>query len=588
MQHLITDNIDVWTGAYAAKSSAGRGSSNKLNLHGIKKLRELILELAVRGKLVPQNTDDEPASVLLERIATEKARLVAEGKIKKQKPLPSVGEDEKPFGLPTGWEWVRLGAVGQIVGGGTPKSAEPSFWADSEGGINWLTPADLYGLKEKYIATGRRNITPLGLSKSSAQLLPKGTILFSSRAPIGYVAIAEEEVCTNQGFKSCVPFETKLSGYIYQFLKRSAKYIDAAASGTTFKEVSGTIISLICVPLPPLSELQRIDAKIDELMALCDQLEQQQTNAIAAHATLVETLLTTLTNSTTAQETKENWNRIAEHFDTLFTTEHSIDQLKQTILQLAVMGKLVPQNPDDEPASVLLGRIADEKAQLVKEGKIKKQKPLPPINDDEKPFGLPSGWERCRFGDIFQELKYGTSQKSDYGIDGAPVLRIPNIVKGYVDSSDLKYSKLSEKDMELYRLREGDLLQIRSNGSSSIVGSAAIVDKEHEGFVYAGYLVRVRFNAALFTPSFLLLALQSKLLRVQIEGPLRTTSGVKNINSTEISNLIMPSVPFDEQHRIVAKVNELTTLCDQLKTRIQQTQQTNLHLADTVVERALA
>ncbi|HGB4038087.1 TPA: restriction endonuclease subunit S, partial [Salmonella enterica subsp. enterica serovar Java] len=150
--------------------------------------------------------------------------------------------------------------------------------------------------------------------------------------------------------------------------------------------------------IPPFAEQNRILSTVKKLMSLCDQLEQHSLNSLDAHQQLVETLLTTLTDSQNADELAENWARISEHFDTLFTTEASIDALKQTILQLAVMGKLVPQDPNDEPASELLKRIAQEKAQLVKDGKIKKQKPLPPISDKEKPFEVPEGWEWCKFG----------------------------------------------------------------------------------------------------------------------------------------------------------------------------------------------
>ena len=171
-------------------------------------------------------------------------------------------------------------------------------------------------------------------------------------------------------------------------------------AGGAQPNISREKIIATVVAVPSETEQHRIVTKVNELMAICDQLEQQQTDSITGHQTLVETLLATLTNSTTAEETTANWARIAEHFDTLFTTEYSIDQLKQTVLQLAVMGRLVPQNPADEPASVLLARIADEKTRLVAEKKIKKQKPLPPIGDNEKPFVLPVGWEWCRVGDL--------------------------------------------------------------------------------------------------------------------------------------------------------------------------------------------
>ena len=155
-----------------------------------------------------------------------------------------------------------------------------------------------------------------------------------------------------------------LSDYLYYFLKRSAKIIDSSASGTTFKEVSGAVVSQIKTPLPPLAEQKRIVSKVDELMALCDQLESQTEASIEAHQLLVKTLLETLTNAKDADELNDSWQRISEHFDVLFTTEDSIDQLKQTILQLAVMGKLVKQDPNDEPASILLDRIRAEREKL--------------------------------------------------------------------------------------------------------------------------------------------------------------------------------------------------------------------------------
>jgi type I restriction enzyme S subunit len=165
----------------------------------------------------------------------------------------------------------------------------------------------------------------------------------------------------------------------------------------------------IVMPVPPLTEQQRIAAKVDELMALCDQLEQQQAHSIEAHQTLVETLLDTLTHVESQQELSEACNRIANYFETLFTTEQSIDQLKQTILQLAVMGKLVPQDPNDEPASVLLERLAKKKERMVEEGKLRKEKALSAIKENEKPFQLPTGWAWSRLPEI-GELARGKSK----------------------------------------------------------------------------------------------------------------------------------------------------------------------------------
>lgn len=585
VEKLITDHIDIWSSALQTRSTAGRGSNGKIDLYGIKKLRELILELAVRGKLVPQDPNDEPASELLKRIAAEKAELVKQGKIKKQKPLPEISEDEKPYELPSGWEWVTLATIGEIVGGGTPTSNNPQYWSTE--GVKWLTPADLNGLKGKYISSGARDITTAGLTSSSAKLMPKGTVLFSSRAPIGYVAISNAELSTNQGFKSCIPYIKESAEYIYYFLLSAAKKIDEMASGTTFKEVSGAIVSKVLLPLPPLNEQLKIVEVADDLMSLCDQLEQQSLISLDAHQQLVETLLATLTDSQNAEELADNWARISQHFDTLFTTEASIDALKQTILQLAVMGKLVPQDPNDEPAFELLKRIEQEKTQLVKEGKIKKQKPLPPVSDEDKPFELPMGWEWIRFSEILTELKYGTSQKCDYLTNGYPVLRIPNVVGGEISLGDMKFGKLSEHEVKELSLEKDDLIFIRSNGSLGIVGQCTLLRQSLVDHAYAGYLIRARMFSDAVCAEYISLMMKTVFIRDQIEKPIRTTTGVKNINSSELSNLKLALPPLLMQKVIVEKIDVFLSFCESLKSRLQSAQQTQLHLADALTDAAL-
>lgn len=580
VEKLIVDHMETWTSALQTRSTAGRGSSGKIDLYGIKKLRELILELAVRGKLVPQDPNDEPASELLKRIAAEKAELVKQGKIKKQKPLPEISEEEKPFELPQGWEWVTLATVGEIVGGGTPKSDNPQFWAKN--GIKWITPADLYGLKGKYITSGARDISPAGLSNSSARLMPKGSVLFSSRAPIGYVAIADAELSTNQGFKSCVPYIKESAEYIYYFLLASAKKIDAEASGTTFKEVSGAIVSKILLPLPPLSEQLKIVSRANELMSLCDQLEQQSLTSLDAHQQLVETLLGTLTDSQNAEELAENWTRISEHFDTLFTTEASVDALKQTILQLAVMGKLVPQDPNDEPASELLKRIAQEKAQLVKEGKIKKQKSLPPISDEEKPFELPEGWEWSYLSDI-GILARGRSKhrpRNDptlYADGTIPLVQTGDVARsnGCINTYSALYNQLGLSQSKLWN--KGTLcITIAANiADSGILNFDACFPDSVVGFTpYENEIPVLYFH-------YFMMTIKSTLEKFA------PSTAQKNINIDILSKLFFPCPPLEEFHRIVDKVQNLLSVCDVLRAYIQSAQQTQLHLADALTDAAI-
>ena len=540
VEKLIVDHIDTWTTALQTRSTAGRGSSGKIDLYGIKKLRELILELAVRGKLVPQDPNDEPASELLKRIAAEKAELVKQGKIKKQKPLPEISEEEKPFELPMGWEWVTLATVGEIVGGGTPKSDNPQYWAKN--GIKWLTPADLYGLKGKYISSGARDISPTGLSNSSARLMPKGSVLFSSRAPIGYVAIADAELSTNQGFKSCVPYIKDSAEYIYYFLMASAKKIDAEASGTTFKEVSGAIVSKILFPLPPLSEQLKIVSRANELMSLCDQLEQHTLTSLDAHQQLVETLLTTLTDSQNADELAENWARISEHFDTLFTTEASIDALKQTILQLAVMGKLV------------------QSSDVVEYKKLK----------TFLSFGPRNGFSPV-------ESKNNTRIK---------VLKLGATSYGELNIQESKFVDIDiDNNSHLY-INEGDILIQRGN-SANFVGCNVLVKENHKNIIYPDLMMKIRTNEDLL-PEYASIWLSSPLARGFMWDRMTGTSGTMPKISKKVVEeipIIVPSIAT--QQKCIAFVNLAIKICSDLKIRLQTSQQTQLHLADALTDAAI-
>ena len=587
VEKLITDNIDIWSSALQTRSTAGRGSNGKIDLYGIKKLRELILELAVRGKLVPQDPNDEPASELLKHLAAEKAELVKQGKIKKQKPLPEISEDEKPFELPVGWEWVTLATIGEIVGGGTPTSDNPQYWSTE--GIKWLTPADLNGFKGKYISSGARDITAAGLASSSAKLMPKGTVLFSSRAPIGYVAISNAELSTNQGFKSCVPYIKESAEYIYYFLLSAAKKIDEMASGTTFKEVSGAIVSKVLLPLPPLNEQLKIVEVTDDLMVLCDQLEQQSLTGLNAHQQLVETLLATLNNSQNAEELAENWARISQHFDTLFTTEASIDALKQTILQLAVMGKLVPQDPNDEPASELLKHIEQEKAQLVKEGKIKKQKLLPPVSDEEKTFELPVGWVWCQFDHIAKNeanaLKAGpfgsALKKSMYVPAGYKIYGQEQVISGDENLGDYYVDREKYESLISCKVQPGDML-ISLVGT---IGKVLVLSNKCQEGIINPRLVKISLYKDVCR-SYIQVVLASKLIQDELfQESHGSTMHVLNLGL--LKKLIFPLPPISEQFRIIDKINVLDLLCEHLKSRLQSAQQTQLHLADALTDAAL-
>lgn len=247
---------------------------DRLESHFTEYLPKTILQVAVQGKLVPQNPLDEPASELLKQIQQKKAHLIKIGGLKKEKPLPPITEDECPYKLPKGWEWCRLRDIGHIVSGATPDSHNGNYYTEVGQGIPWLTPADMIKYTQNnYIQHGAKDITQAGYNSCSTKLIPADSIIFSSRAPIGHIAFSARELCTNQGFKSIVPYITAIAPWIYYTLKSKVDDIESRASGTTFKEVSGKFMEAEIIPLPPLTEQQRIVTKINKLMAFCDELK---------------------------------------------------------------------------------------------------------------------------------------------------------------------------------------------------------------------------------------------------------------------------------------------------------------------------
>ncbi|EOY5382012.1 restriction endonuclease subunit S [Cronobacter dublinensis] len=592
VEKLITDHIDTWSSALQTRSTAGRGSNGKIDLYGIKKLRELILELAVRGKLVPQDPNDEPASELLKRIAAEKAELVKQGKIKKQKPLPEISEDEKPFELPEGWEWTRLSDISAYIQRGKgPKYAEHgSVKVVSQKCVQWS------GLKLEQ----SRWITDESIhSYTEERFLKDGDVLWNSTGAGGtagrviYLPLVKEKLVVDSHITLIRTVRDNgqfISNYIstYGIQQRfDPKHSNTLLSGTTNQaELNTSVVTSFLVPFPPQKEQERINDKAAELMSLCDQLEQQSLINLDAHQQLVETLLATLTDSQNAEELAENWARISQHFDTLFTTEASIDAFKQTILQLAVMGKLVPQDPNDEPASELLKRIEQEKAKLVKEGKIKKQKPLPPVSDGDKPFELPEGWETVYMQDISELITDGTHQTPKYTENGRPFVSAQCVKPFKFMPENCRF--VSEDDYQRYiRNRKPEFNDILLSRVGAGIGESAVIDSDLEFAIYVstGLIKPMKRN---INSNYLVLWLNSPIGR-GFSSKYTYGKGVSqgNLNLSLIRSFLVSLPPRLEQERIVSRVNELFSICDILKSRLLCVQQTQLHLADALTDAAL-
>ncbi|EKO3665347.1 restriction endonuclease subunit S [Vibrio metschnikovii] len=553
VENLITEHIDIWTSAEKTRSTSGRGSSKKLELYGVKKLRELILELAVRGKLVPQNPNDEPASVLLERIAAEKAQLVKEKKIKKQTALPEVTEQEAPFNVPKGWEWTRLGNLSSDIHYGYTASAKPN----SEG-VRLLRITDIQNDKVNWETVPACDITE---EKAKSYLLENDDILIARTGGTIGKSYLVENIDLQAVFASYLIRVKRVQAVYAPFTKVFLgsqlywKQLIENSAGTGQPNVNATALKQLLFIVPPFNQQKRIVAKVDELMTLCDQLEQQTEASIEAHQVLVTNLLNTLTNSADADELMQNWARISEHFDTLFTTEESIDQLKQTILQLAVMGKLVPQNPDDEPAAELLKRIAEDG------DSPKKVRLTKPISEPEEPLTLPTGWVFTRLESIIQisSGKNLTAKKMDS--NGTIPVYGGNGVTGYHSENNV-----SEPTIVIGRV-------------GFYCGSVHLTPKK--AWVTDNAFV-TKFSHSNLNLEFLFWLLKATNLN---ENDSATAQPV--ISGRKVYPIVVGLPPLNEQARIVAKLNELMAMCDFLKQSFSEHTSTQLLLTNTIVEHAV-
>ncbi|MBY0266036.1 MAG: restriction endonuclease subunit S [Burkholderiales bacterium] len=577
----VTENINLWTSALLVKSTAGRGSNGRLEAYGIKKLRALILELAMRGKLVPKTAGDKPAIQLLEAIEKEKARLSKEGVLKKEKPLPAVTDADKTCDLPSDWLWVRFGNIAHHNSGKTLDRGR------NVGELrDYITTSNLYWGRFELSSVRKMPISKDELERCTAR---KGDLLICEGGESGRAAVwpHDYEVCFQNHVHRARFFGGIDPYFVYRFFEKldATGEIDQYRKGVGISNMSSKALASIVMPLPPLAQQHRIVAKVDELMALCDQLEQQQGRGIEAHHALVETLLATLTNVESAEEFAAAWNRIAEHFDALFTTEHSIDQVKQTILQLAVMGKLVPQNPNDRPANLF-----PRKENRVVAKKVGNEVAVEKQTASRKGglFLVPSGWawvlieDFCDVQGGIQKQPKRQPKKNHY-----PYLRVANVQRGYVDVGEMSRFELEAGELEKWALKKGDILVVEGNGSEEEIGRCAIWDGEIRDCVYQNHLIRVRTHLS-GTEEFVTRFLNSPAGIGEMKRLAVTTSGLYNLSVGKIRAIAVPLPPLDEQHRIVAKVDELMALCDALKARLAEAQTTQIRLADAIVERAVA
>ena len=496
-------------------------------------LRQSILQAAVQGKLVPQDLHDEPASALLKRIRTEKAKLIKEGKIKKEKPLPPITEDEISYDLPERWTACRITDLVNLYDGAirrgpfgsaitkdmfVPKDDKTYKVYEQGNAIRKTVEYGDYYISEKHYEKLKSfHIVPGDIIISCAGTLGE-TYILPDNAPAGIINQALLRLNINKNIVA-------ISYFLLCFKSITQQQIVLSSYGSAMKNLVSIqwLKENAIFPIPPLDEQHRIVAKVDELMAMCDELDAAENEL----------------------ETLEN---------------HFIETLPKSILQMAVQGKLVSQNLHDEPATELLARIRAEKSKLIKEGKLKKEKSLPPITEEEIPYDLPDGWVWCKLGNITNKIHYGyTASAQDAG--EAKLLRITDIQENKVDWENVPFCSIAKERLSDYGLQQYDILIARTGGT---IGKTYLVRNVIENAVFASYLIRAVPFPQLYSIEYLKFFLESPIYWEQLRDKTMGT-GQPNVNGQSLSNLILPLPPLAEQQRIVGKVKALFLLCDELK-----------------------
>lgn len=476
-------------------------------------LRKAILQAAVQGKLVPQDKNDEPASELLKRIQAEKKALMKEGKLKKEKPLPPISEDEIPYDLPDGWIWCRFYEITKIVGDGIHGTPE----YDNKGDYYFINGNNLEKNTHRVVFTSMTKKANKHQYELYKKTLDSQTILLSINGTIGNIAFYNDEKVILGKSTAYINLLSDLDKYyISLFLQSDTAwlYYQNNHTGTTIKNLSLASIRSCPCPLPPLAEQQRIVAKVDELMAMCDELEAAE-----------------------------------KELDAL--EDHFAEYLPKSILQTAMQGKLVPQDKNDEPATELLKRIQKEKVQLIKDGKLKKEKPLPPITEEEIPYDLPDGWVWCRLGDI-TELIMGQSP------DG---YNVSNNLGG-MEFHQGK-SCFTEKYLDVSEVNTTQCTKI-APANSVLLAVRAPVGKvnitRRKVCIGRGLCAIIPLGSMIL--DFVFYWMQS--LEAELVSKATGTTFIA-VTGEIVKKQLIPLPPLAEQKRIVSKVNELMTLCEDLK-----------------------
>ena len=547
----------------------------------VSRLRRFVLDLAVRGKLVEQDPADEPASELLKRIAAERARLVRIGDIRKPKPSTPIDRAEVPFEAPIHWTWIRLRDIGTLAGGMTPSKNRPEYW---DGDVIWLSPKDI---KADAVSDSELKITKKGLSDTRLKLFPVGSLFMVARSGILKrtfpVTINRVPAASNQDLKVLVPFFKGQERYLQIVFRGLTTFVlkDLVKTGTTVQSLKYAEFEVQPIPLPPLAEQHRIVAKVDELMALCDRMAETRAEREDARNRLTKASLTPLIAPDTDAPTFRSHARFAvDALPALTARADQVKHLRQTIFNLAVRGRLVEQDPADEPASELLKRISDERKTLLRANRIKRVK-VGPVELGEPPFHVPSTWQWTRLGNVgdWGAGSTPTRANTDFFGGGVTWLKSGELNDNrHLVGSEETITQLALDNCSFRMNRPGDVLIAMYGatiGKLAVLAESAVTNQAVCGCTpFQG--VRSDFL-------FLFLLSQRSTFRRSSEG-----GAQPNISKVKIVAAPFPLPPLPEQHRIVAKVDEIMTLCDHMEAGLAAADGTRSRLLESLLHDALA
>ena len=545
----------------------------------IPRLRCFILNLAVRGKLVEQDPNDEPASELLKRIAAEKARLVKAGKSKKSK-SKQVDRFNTLFELPKSWKWTTLSDLFLYDAGvkRQPKNLNQKLWLLELEDIE----KDSGRLLVRITASERE-------SKSTKSEFRVGDILYGKLRPyLNKVLVADRPGYSTTEIVALRPFLRLCPQYCALALRRPdfVDYVTRLGQGTKMPRLRTEDAAIAPFPLPPLAEQHRIVAKVDELMALCDRLETARTERETTRDRLTTASLTRLDTPDPDPAVFQNHAAFAlDNLIPLTTRPDQIKALRQTILNLAVRGKLVPQDPNDEPAVELLKRIAAEKSRLTDVLSSRGRRSDGRERTEAFEFTLPRGWTLSTLGSVALKITDGAHQTPTYVGSGVPFVSVKDFSAGRLDLSNTRFITENEHSLLCKRCdpKRGDILI----GRIGTLGRAVLVDTDDEFSLFVSVGL-IRFSHENIAPRFLRTLLNSPLVegefdRIKIGGGTHTNK----LNLGDLQTVALPIPPLAEQHRIVAKVDELMALCNQLKASLAIGDDTRCRLLDAMLHETL-